>query len=330
MKSKLTILLWLQIVAVIAVKAQIDPHFSQYYANPLWLNPALTGVMNADMRINANYKNQWPTVNNAFRTGAVSADFKPDDQVGLGLAVLDQSAAGGSYNYLTTYGSFGYGIALSKSGFQRLSFGLQAGFINRSFNTSNLQFGNQFVPGAGYDGSANNFENISSSNVTVFDANGGIFFYDGDPSKRLNVFAGASASHLTRPKDRFTTLDNSRMPIRYALHGGIKIRINDYVDLTPNALYIRQQNSEIKGLGLYSEIKFMTDQALILGGMYRFDDAAIANVGYRLRNVVLGLSYDINTSSLNNATNARGGIELSLSYIFRKRIQQPDPVCPRL
>ncbi|MEO6498226.1 MAG: type IX secretion system membrane protein PorP/SprF, partial [Mucilaginibacter sp.] len=49
-------MLLLQFGIVIKVQAQVDPHFSQYYANPLWLNPALTGVIDGDLRFNSIFK----------------------------------------------------------------------------------------------------------------------------------------------------------------------------------------------------------------------------------------------------------------------------------
>ena len=42
--------------------AQIDPHFSQYYAYPLLLNPALTGVVDGDYRVSINAKKQWDQI----------------------------------------------------------------------------------------------------------------------------------------------------------------------------------------------------------------------------------------------------------------------------
>src|ERR1700744_5796366 len=105
--------------------AQIDPHFSQYYAYPLWLNPALTGVINGESRVNANFKDQYATISNAYQTGALSADFRPSDKVGLGINILDQAAGSAGYNYFTAYGSFGYGVPISNDGNQQLHFGLQ-------------------------------------------------------------------------------------------------------------------------------------------------------------------------------------------------------------
>src|SRR5580698_3638326 len=98
MKKKLIITaILLQILTAGILRAQIDPHFSQYYANPLWLNPALTGVINGDARVTANYKNQWANVNNAYNTGALAADFRATDKIGLGINVLDQSAGNSSF-----------------------------------------------------------------------------------------------------------------------------------------------------------------------------------------------------------------------------------------
>ena len=58
-----------------SAKAQ-DIHFSQFYLSPLNLNPAMTGVMNCNIRLVANYRNQWASVlrSNAFRTYSVSYD----------------------------------------------------------------------------------------------------------------------------------------------------------------------------------------------------------------------------------------------------------------
>lgn len=331
MKKVISILLLLLTTgAATQLKAQVDPHFSQYYAYPLWLNPALTGVINGNGRVSANYKNQWASVNQAYQTAAVSGDFRATDKVGLGLTILDQSAGGNSFNYFSAYGSFGYGVAISTDGNDRLHFGLQAGVINRSFDMSRLQFGNQYNPGSGFDPSLPSYERFSNTNTTVFDANAGIFYYNGDPNKIVNAFGGASVGHLSRPKDGFSGDDKARIPLRYAVHGGGRIHASPSFDITPHALYIKQQKAEIKALGAYSEFKLNYDQGFILGGLYRWNDAAVANVGYHVNSLIIGASYDFNTSSLTRATSGQGGIELSISYVFRKRFQEPEPICPRL
>lgn len=322
----------LQAGAATRLMAQIDPHFSQYYAYPIYLNPALTGVINGDTRITANFKNQYANINNAYQTGALSIDHRPSEKVGLGFNVINQAAGDIGYNYFAAYGSFGYAIKVSNDGFKKVSFGVQAGVINRSFDANKAQFGSQFNPGSGFDPTLPSNENFLNTNSTIFDAGAGVFYYDGDPSKNANFFGGVSASHLSRSKDPFAYGSSVRaiLPIRYTAHAGIRIKASDYFDVVPHGIYMRQQKAEEKALGAYSELKFQNDKGLILGAMYRFKDAAIANVGFRANSLIIGASYDFNTSSLNRATFGQGGLELSISYVFRKHIDEPEPICPRL
>jgi type IX secretion system PorP/SprF family membrane protein len=321
----------LQVVIAGTLKAQIDPHFSQYYAYPMWLNPALTGVINGDARVTANYKNQYATLNNAYKTTAISADMHANQNVGLGLNILNQAAGDVGFNYFAAYANFAYGITVSQDGNQRVNFGLQAGVINRSFDPSKLQLGNQYDPLTGYNPGIPGNENFANTAATVFDAGAGIFYYNGDPTTNANLFAGLSVGHLSRPKDPFGLQGTgSRIPIRYTFQAGVRLKAGDFFDVTPHAIFIKQQNAEEKAIGAYSELKLPNSNGLIVGGMYRFGDAAVANVGYDVKGLIIGASYDFNTSSLNRATNSMGGIELSISYVFRKHVNQPGPICPRL
>ena len=332
-KMNLIIALLLQIVVTGKLKAQIDPHFSQYYAYPLWLNPALTGVINGDSRVNANYKSQYANVGGSYNTSAISADFRPTDKLGLGINVLDQSAGSAGYNYFSAYGTLGYAISISNDGYKRLSFGVEAGIINRSFDPNKLQLGSQFNYDLGaYDPSMSSGEIFSQTNSTIFDAGAGVFYYDGNPLNNANLFGGVSVSHLNRPTDPFAVEGNTsaKLPIRYTLHAGVRIKAADFFDIIPHAIYIRQQEAQEKALGGYAEFKLQNGNGLIGGMMYRFQDAAIANVGYHINSLIVGASYDFNTSTLNRATNTQGGIELSLSYVFKRHINEPEPICPRL
>src|SRR6478609_983154 len=79
-----------------------DPNFSQFFASPLTLNPALTGKFDGVFRIAGNYRNQWPTISNAYNTKTVSLDFGvmknslPDiDQMGVGILGITDDAGDG-------------------------------------------------------------------------------------------------------------------------------------------------------------------------------------------------------------------------------------------
>ncbi len=299
--------------------AQVDPHFSQYYASPLWLNSALTGVFNGTGRVSMNVRDQWTNINNGYKTGGFSLDFRPTEKASVGFNMINQAAGTAGFNYFAAYGSFAYGIAVSSDGTKKLHFGIQAGFINRSFDQSKLQLDDQYNPTIGFDPTLPNFEHFSSNTATVFDSNVGIFYFDSNPSNKANVFAGVSVAHLNGANDPFATEGiKSTLPLRLTLHGGVKIAASDFFDITPNFVYIKQSENQIKALGVYGEFKFDDDKNLFLGGMYSINNAATAEVGYHLKSFTIGLGYDFNTSSLNNATNGQGGFELSLNYIFGK------------
>lgn len=310
--------------------AQVDPHFSQYYAYPLWLNPALTGVFNGDLRVTGNFRSQYGSIDNPYSSTAISADFRPTSKLSVGINIMDQSAGSAGYNYLAAYGSASYSIIVSNDSYQHVNFGLQAGMINRRFDMSKFEFGNQYDPTMGFNPSLPSLENFNSTNTTVFDANAGVFYYDGNPLKTANLFGGVSVNHIAPAKDPFSTVADSKIPLRYDLHAGVRIQASESFSVTPHALYIQQQNNRILAIGAYTRFMVKGDNGLLLGYMYRINDASVATVGYNFNNFVMGASYDITSSSLTRANQGQGGLELSLYYIFRKRIQEPEEVCPRL
>ena len=60
-------------------------------------------------------------------------------------------------------------------------------------------------------------------------------------------------------------------------------------------------------------------------------DAGIVKIGLDYQNVNIGMSYDINFSRLYVASQGRGGLELSLIYIFNKPRKYELPIhqhCP--
>jgi len=312
------------------VNAQVDPHFSQFYAYPMWLNPALTGVFNGDTRVNLNFKDQWAGISDGYITSGLSGDFKTTDKVSLGFNIIDQSAGSAGYNYLGAYGSFGYKIPVSSSATKMLSFGLQVGIINRGFDPTRLQLDDQYNPAVGYDPNLPSGEDFAGTSSTIFDASAGIYYYDTDPDNPASLFGGVAAAHLTDANDPFATEGiKSKLPIRFTLHGGIKIRAADFLDITPSILYIRQQQNQISAVDINTELKFQDNYGLLLGAMYRLNDAVVADVGYRIKETVIGISYDFNTSPLKVATDGQGGFELSISYVFGASGTSPSNSTPR-
>ena len=320
------------------VIAQIDPHFTQYYVYPSWLNPALTGIFDGDYRISGIYRNQWSGVSSPFSTPGVSVDFAGKKSINYGLSVLNQTAGDGGYNYLTANASIAYtGVKFGNNGNQRVVFGMQAGIINRKFNPSKFTLGDQWNPITGYNPNNPTFDIFSRNNSLVLDLGAGVLYYDGNPNKKANVYFGFSANHLNQPDDAFssssgTTGKTENLPMRFAAHGGVRLLISPTVSITPNVLYARQGKAEEKMIGAYVQLKATEQTEFLVGANYRIDDAISPYVGFYYKNMVLGASYDINTSDLGRITKSASSFELSLSFMGRKSVKTPEGhfICPRL
>src|ERR1700733_16253646 len=76
------------------------PAFSQFFASPLTLNPALTGKFNGVVRVAGNYRDQWPAIDNAFITSTASVDMPilrnrlpENNTLGIGLMGMTDRTA---------------------------------------------------------------------------------------------------------------------------------------------------------------------------------------------------------------------------------------------
>lgn len=315
------------------VKAQTDPHFSQYYMYPSWLNPALTGAFDGDYRVSGIYRSQWGNVGSPFVTPGLAFDLNTNKNVNIGASVLRQSVKEGGYSYTTAYGNFAYtGVKWGKQLYHRMVFGLQAGFIQRRFDPSKLSFADQWNPITGYDPGNPTGEVLSRTSASSFDAGAGVLYFDAEPGKKMNFYGGFSASHLTRPTDQFSSEGDARIPVRLTFHGGVRIRLSDVVSLTPNVLYMRQGTAQEKMLGAYAQLKAATETDLLLGANYRFADSYSPYLGFMHKNMLLGVSYDINNSDLGQLAGKANSFEISLSFTGRKKAKTPETefVCPRL
>jgi type IX secretion system PorP/SprF family membrane protein len=328
------ILLWpLLLTTGSKAKAQADPHFSQYYVYPSWLNPALTGAFDGNYRLAAIYRNQWGNISNPFSTYGVAADFTTNKQFNFGASVLNQSAGDGGYNYTTAYASAAYtGVRFGANETHRIVFGLQAGLIQRKFDASKLTFGDQWNPVTGYNPGNPSADGFSRTSASSFDAGAGVLYYDAEPGKKYNIFGGFGVSHLTRPTDQFSAEGDARFPMRFTGHAGVKIAVTDVISITPNLLYMRQGNAEEKMLGAYGQMFVAQGTDFLLGFNYRFKDAISTHAGFTYKNFTLGASYDVNTSQLSKMVKGSNSFEISLIYIGRKIFKTPEVefVCPRL
>ncbi len=316
-----------------------DPHFSQFFASPLTLNPALTGKFNGDLRIAGNYRNQWPTINRAFTTGTASADFhilrnkiSDIDTWGAGImALTDESAAGAvKFNYVALSTAFHKG--LDENGYKQIGIGFQGTYSNMLINTSKLTFEDQ-LRADGFTGITNESFNGSTLKQSYFDLNTGILF-SSSVTERDNFYAGVSIYHVTRPREQFTDTGYFVLNPRFTLQAGGFLPVGDQLTLHLSALHSVQAGAHETVVGGAIQIPAGDVEAQInpvnffAGLWYRLNDAFIPYVGLDYNDFRLGVTYDVNSSDLKTASNSRGGIEISLIYI-KKPAESKGLPCPR-
>jgi type IX secretion system PorP/SprF family membrane protein len=325
-------------VALASVSNAQDPNFSQFFASPLTLNPALTGKFDGSYRIAGNYRNQWPTIPDAFVTKTISVDFgvlknrlADIDQLGVGvLAVTDRAGDG---VLVTNYAglSLAYHKGLDENGFHQIGAGFQATYINKRLDVGKVKFADQLTP-LGFTGITSEIFTNKEINISYVDINAGIL-YNGSTNGYNNFYIGASMYHINRPKESFQGGQYLISP-RTTIQAGGKIPIGSYHALHMSANHSMQAKATNTVVGGAFSYNVNNDDVnptnVFIGAWYRFNDAAIPYIGLEFNGLQIGASYDATTSGLKTATNTRGGMEISLIYI--KKPVDPNAKklnCPR-
>lgn len=316
--------------------AQTDPHFTQNYTYPMYINPAMTGGSDGDYRASAVYRGQWGSITNPYRTTGFSFDTRTTKNIALGVNVLNQAAGDGGFNYFNAAASIAYtGVKFGQGDNQRMVFAMQFGILNRSVDQSKFKWGEQWNPITGYNANNPISESFASTSSTTLDVGAGALYYDTYVDRKTNVFAGFSAYHLNRPKDPIISSGNTELntiPMRYVVHGGVSINISNRARIIPHALYMRQGTASEKMFGTYVQYTVNEEADIMVGGYYRFKDAVAPYVGFDWKNFVVGVSYDANASKLGPMARNVNSFEISFSYIRRSKIKSiVDFIpCPRL
>ena len=314
------------------VQAQ-DPQFSQFYAAPLYINPAFSGASNYT-RVGANYRNQWPSLDASFVTFSVYADHYIDRfNSGVGLIITTDKEGLAGLNSTAIGASYAYQLKISDNLVFRP--GVQFTYTNRHANFNDLIFGNQITPD-GYDPTLSSEENFDSGlRVNYIDiAVGGLIY-----SKSL--FVGFSALHLTEPNQSMLEGGDSPLPMRMSFHAGYKIKLADgpyrkdltYTkkerSITPVIQYKTQGAFDQMDVGAYLHLEPVNFGVHYRGLPFKKfesfpnNEALIFSLGVTTNDFNIGYSYDYTISDLGVASG--GAHEFSITYFFEVKQKKRVP-----
>lgn len=304
-----------------------DFHFSQYWASPLNLNPALTGVMDDNIRFAANYRNQWFRYS-AFTTYAVSADANlfrnklGGNLLGVGVGFYQDVEGDGEFKNTGVNISLAYNQKFGgPKNKHYLGIGLQGGYFSKQINLQNLVYGRLFEVNDNSD--PIDFANYNRTSLIDFST--GINYFV-NIENRHSIGGGIALSHLANPNVSFGNNNEDVLYRKFSLNLSAKVNLqNDVISVIPIFLFQKQGPHTEMDFGSY--IKFVLNErnntALYAGGQFRLaayntsnlgSDAFILGVRAEYQSLDIGFSYDITTSALRDAQAFMGGPELYVIY----------------
>ena len=295
----------------------------------------MTGQFNGDFRFIGNYRSQWGSVTVPFNTISIGADtkniFNTKDLAG-GIQINQDRAGDSKFNTFQVNFSGAYLQPISTDSLHSLSFGIQTGITNRNLTYDPLSFDVQYN-GSYYDGNLPNQEIFARESRTYLNLNLGVG-YLWKIEKRKTISGGLALFNLTKPKQSFFNDDAIRLDMRMVVHANAEWKIHDKINLLPSMLFMSQGKYKEFDCGISAKY-ILTDfmeiyRTVWFGLFYRNQDAGFLTAGMDYEQWKVGVSYDINVSTLVPASNNRGGIEISVIYIIDstppKRIMHR--ICP--
>ena len=297
-----------------------DPTFTQFYANPLYLNPAFAGS-NGCPRFNLNYRNEWPSLSSNYVTYSASYDaYFKNISGGIGLLATHDQQGKGTIN-TSNFGLI-YSFHLKVNRKFSLLFGAKAAWTQKFLDWNKLTFGDMIDERKGFIYQTGDIRNNGSKGF--FDASAGMVGF----SKKF--FFGFAAHHLNTPNESMIQ-GESKLPIRYTAHAGADIQIGNKsrfatkTSIMPNVIFQYQRGFMEMNIGTY--IRYGNFQA---GAWFRNRDAFILTLGINTGTLRIGYSYDVTVSKLNNG-NSGGSHEVSLGLNLKckdKKVAFKTLSCP--
>lgn len=328
MRLKSAFLLIPIFLASVVTRGQ-DAVYSQFYANPLYLNPALAGSKICP-RLTLNYRNQWPGMGKGYVSYSAAWDQQFDNiSGGVGFIANADVAGGGTLN--TYSGNAIYSYRLQATRKLVLNLALQAGYLQYSLNWDKLIFEDQIVPGTGEIIPTTEAMPPSLNIGTIDFSTGFLAGYD------QKIYIGGAMHHITMPDMAFYTDNLNRLDVRFTVHAGALFDLEEgfngdnieNLSVSPNIVYIQQGDFRQINGGMYVNL-----YPFVAGAWYRHafenPDAAIVLLGFQQEKFKVGYSFDFTVSRL--SMKSGGAHEISFAWQFPcpvKEYKYKAIKCPR-
>lgn len=301
-----------------------DPSFAQYYSSPLNINPALAGNINSAWRLISNVRSQWFDPSSPNVTGTISFDkrhinsqnnYKPisENVFGIGGMLMYDQAMDGALksNYASL--NLSYNIKLSSESYSvhKLGIGFGTTYGRKTIDVNRLTFQDQFT-GNGFNISLPTGESALSNMKGYISASTGLIY--SMTSENTNFDMGISAFHVNKPVQTFFNDQHQYLAMRKVIHSNFETYLNDNLILGINGIYQFQNEAKYTSVGAILGVSLPGESNVMLnaGGWYWHQNALVPYIGVAVKAFQFGLTYDINTTRINQALLRPNTFEISL------------------
>jgi len=319
-KSICNILLFVFIIVSFNANAQ-DIHFSKFLSAPLILNPANTTNYHGNWSFISNYRKQGINSDDPYITATAAVDFPvyfKNERAGFGLIWINDNSALNTLKVNKIYLSSAYFIKISQKSYLHL--GLQAGYVLKKLDYSDLTFPDQFDISNGYFNSDLNSADMAvNHSVSYLDLNWGLIW--SLKKEKFTSEIGVAMFHYNMPVESFYNNDDRLKP-KYTCHAFIEKILVRNMFVKPKILYVNQNKASELLLGFNTGVLFPQNRVskqVYLGGFFRggFNrnpDAIIFNTGFNYKSFDISLSYDIEISRKNLFIYPNNSFEISIIF----------------
>ncbi len=314
-------------------------HLSQVDLSPLNLNAALTGNAEGSFRIANTYRSQWAALSKPYVTNALSFDKRVSfDQNFVSAGLLINYDRTGDLALRRTEISLPVSYSVKLSNQSNLALGIQPVLFMHNLDNAGYTFPNQWEISSGsFNENLPSLETISANQVNRLTLNSGLVFVYKNTQQKLVL--GAQLVNLLRPELQFLTISSNAVShLRLSPHASFlhEFASKLFVQSLVQYHYMNRASMLNGGVNFGKKLDHESFRQLYGGvfmrsGFARNFDALILRAGLGVQNFDLGIAYDLNLSSLRQATGMRGAFELSLIYTnFYKIERKTTPTCERM
>jgi type IX secretion system PorP/SprF family membrane protein len=331
--KKAYLVFFISFIKIYTIDAQLDPQFSQYMASSIYMNPAMSGLEHR-IAVSGIARTQMIGLNpvQMGMFNIIAPLFDRGEKVyhpgGIGANVWTSRFEKAGVNSLGASLNMAYNLHIAATTAQNLSFGLQAGFVQRQYTgLQTLEWGSSYNNGVVTPTTDANFVGVSGTKLYPDITAGLLYYYNAGRdiyAPGMSAYIGLVGAHLNQPNESLLSGKTEKVPMLYRAHGGIEFHLAKRLNATPNFIAHLQGSTLFYMAGINfsylfpDQDEYFKPTKFVMGTFFRNGESIVAQLGVGSKYYALGLSYDLGALGYSqSAGRLASAVELSFKTTFQ-------------